>query len=203
MRGFILSLAHWTSLAFPDCHVRIALWLLPPHSFERIVIDSSLVKVTATFLNGEIVFHGIALRPRVEKQEVVLPPTSAPASAEVVEASNLPTDASKIEEMEGISEINDIDGSFQNPSRGRKLTRMEALDDLWKLIAERGELPPQKLLCIRWGVPSGTVSKWCKRWRQSGEISRRTNGSCQGLAKATPEASDRVSIGSRKRQIVH
>ena len=69
MRGFALSLAHWTSLAFPGCHVRIAVWMLPRGSFERMVLDSAAGNATATFLNCEIVFHGISLKPRVEKQK--------------------------------------------------------------------------------------------------------------------------------------
>ena len=82
MRGFALSLAHWTSLAFPGCHVRIAAWMLPRGSFERIVLDSAAGNATATFLNGEIVFHGISLKLRVEKQK------PAETSIGSLEASN-------------------------------------------------------------------------------------------------------------------
>jgi hypothetical protein len=73
LHWFVLSLAHWTSLAFPDCNVPIPPWLLPPDSFERVVINSARGThgevATASFLNGEIVFHGIALRPRVVSEK--------------------------------------------------------------------------------------------------------------------------------------
>jgi hypothetical protein len=196
------------------------------------LIDSSRGKVTASFLNGEIVFHGIALRPRVEQQKK----KPAGTSIGTLEASN--------GRMEGVREINDMHGSAGNgaenwklpeasledswkvtaksitsteaqeagsfhrkpmqtstlameaswkaseagSSQGRKLTRLEALSDLLKLI-ERGERPSQKQLSLRWDVPSGTVSKWCKRWRQSGEISR------QKFARA--------STGSGNHQMAH
>jgi hypothetical protein len=56
--------------------------MLPRGSFERMVLDSAAGKATATFLNGEIVFRGISLKLRVEKQK------PAETSIGSLEASN-------------------------------------------------------------------------------------------------------------------
>jgi hypothetical protein len=63
--------------------------MLPRCGFERAVLDSAAGKATAAFLNGEVVFRGITLRPRVASEK----------------ASDRPSEEVSAQESEKMSEM--------------------------------------------------------------------------------------------------
>jgi hypothetical protein len=66
------SVATWV---FPAYDIPVPRWVLPPESFERMVVDGAReahgVRVRTTIKAGEIVFHGIALKPENGNAKVV------------------------------------------------------------------------------------------------------------------------------------
>jgi hypothetical protein len=61
-------------------------------------------------------------------------------------------------------------------------TKIEALDDLQRLIDCGAGFGSQDELVARWGRPKGTISKWLTEWEDTGEIPARTLvGKCKQL----------------------
>jgi hypothetical protein len=77
MRRFVLWLANWArslaTWAFPAYDIPVPRWVLPLDSFERMVIDGTRkahgARVTVTLKDGELWFHGIALKSAAENRK--------------------------------------------------------------------------------------------------------------------------------------